>query len=85
MLGPARAGKVIAKNLTWDVITKGNIPALNDKEAARDAVKHLVSLGASNDYVTADVNNLTASLHRFLKDKNVHVAKEAAYVLDFLN
>ena len=85
MLGPARAGKVIAKNLIWDVITKGNIPALNDKEAARDAVKHLVSLGASNDYVTADVNNLTTSLHRFLKDKNVHVAKEAAYVLDFLN
>lgn len=85
MLGPARAGKVIAKNLTWDVITKGNIPALNDKEAARDAVKHLVSLGASNDYVTADVNNLTTSLHRFLKDKNVHVAKEAAYILDFLN
>ena len=85
MLGPARAGKVIAKDLIWDVITKGNIPALNDKEAARDAVKHLVSLGASNDYVTADVNNLTTSLHRFLKDKNVHVAKEAAYVLDFLN
>ncbi|MBR5573724.1 MAG: DEAD/DEAH box helicase family protein [Paludibacteraceae bacterium] len=85
MLGPARAGKVIAKNLIWDVITKGNIPALNDKEAARDAVKHLVSLGASNDYVTADVNNLTTSLHRFLKDKNVHVVKEAAYVLDFLN
>lgn len=77
--------KTLAKNLMWDMITKGNIPALNDKEAARDAVKHLVSLGASNDYVTADVNNLTTSLHRFLKDKNVHVAKEAAYVLDFLN
>lgn len=85
MLGPARAGKVIAKNLIWDVITKGNIPALNDKEAARDAVKHLVSLGASNDYVTADVNNLITKLHRFLKDHNVYVAKEAAYALDFLN
>ena len=85
MMKPHHAAKVIAKNLIWDVITKGNIPALNDKEAARDAVKHLVSLGASNDYVTADVNNLTTQLHRFLKDHNVHVAKEAAYVLDFLN
>lgn len=85
MLSPARAGKVIAKNLIWDVITKGNIPALNDKEAAKDAVKHLVSLGASNDYVTADVNNLTTSSYRFFKDKNVHVAKEVAYILDFLN
>ena len=85
MMKPHHAAKVIAKNLIWDVITKGNIPALNDKEAARDAVKHLVSLGASNDYVTADVNNLTTQLHKFLKDHNVHVAKEAAYVLDFLN
>lgn len=85
MMKPHHAAKVIAKNLIWDVITKGDIPAMNDKEAARDAVKHLVSLGASNDYVTADVNNLTTKLHQFLKDKNVHVAKEAAYVLDFLN
>lgn len=85
MMKPHHAAKVIAKNLIWDVITKGNIPAMNDKEAARDAVKHLVSLGASNDYVTADVNNLTTKLQRFLKDHNVYVAKEAAYVLDFLN
>ena len=46
MLKPWGAAKVIGKNLIWDVITKGNIPAMNDKEAARDAVKHLVSLGA---------------------------------------
>lgn len=85
MMKPHHAAKVIAKNLIWDVITKGNIPALNDKAAARDAVKHLVSLGASNDYVTADVNNLTTSLYRFTKDKNIPVAKQAAYVLDFLN
>jgi len=85
MLGPAKAGKVIAKNLIWDVITKGNIPALNDKEAARDAVKHLVSLGASNDYVTADVNNLTGTLYKLTKDKNIPVARQAAWFLDFLN
>lgn len=85
MMNPFRAAKVIGKNLIWDVITKGNIPAINDKEAARDAVKHLVSLGASNDYVTADVNNLTTQLYRLTKDKNIPVAKQAAYLLDFLN
>lgn len=85
MLGPAKAGKVIAKNLIWDVITKGNIPALNDKEAARDAVKHLVSLGASNDYITADVNNLTGTIRKLTEDKNIPVAKQAAQLLDFLN
>lgn len=85
MMKPHHAAKVIAKNLFWDVITKGNIPAMNDQEAARDAVKHLVSLGASNDYVTADVNNLTTQLHRWTKDKHIPVAQQAAYVLDFLN
>lgn len=85
MLKPWTAGKVIAKNLIWDVITKGNIPAMNDKEAARDAVKHLVSLGASNDYAVADVANLTTQLYRWTKDNNVYVAREAAAVLDFLN
>ena len=85
MLKPWNAGKVIAKNLIWDVITKGNIPAMNDKEAARDAVKHLVSLGASNDYAVADVANLTAQLYRWTKDNNLPVAREAAALLDFLN
>lgn len=68
MLKPWGAAKVIGKNLIWDVVTTGKIPALNDKEAARDAVNHLVSLGASNDYVTADVNNLTAKLKKLTKD-----------------
>lgn len=85
MMKPHHAAKVIAKNLIWDVITKGSIPAINNKEAARDAVKHLVSLGASNDYVTADVNNLTTRLHQFTVDKNIPVAKQAAKLLDFLN
>lgn len=85
MLKPWGAAKVIGKNLIWDVITKGNIPAMNDKEAARDAVKHLVSLGASNDYVTADVNNLTAKLKKLTKDKNIPIVQQAASLLDFLN
>jgi hypothetical protein len=85
MLGPARAAKVIAKNLIWDVITKGEIPAMNDKEATRDAVKHLVSLGATNDYSTADVQNFTTMIYNLTKDKNIQVAKQAAYVLDMLN
>lgn len=85
MMKPWNAAKVIGKNLIWDVITKGNIPAMNNKDAARDAVKHLVSLGASNDYVTADVNNLTTKLYKFTKDKHIPVAQQAALLLDFLN
>lgn len=92
MMKPHHAAKVIAKNLIWDVITKGNIPALNDKEAARDAVKHLVSLGASNDYVTADVNNLTTQIANFLKQmegeikhRNLPAIRKTAEILDFLN
>ena len=85
MMKPWNTAKVIAKDLIWDVIMKGNIPALNKKEAARDAVKHLVSLGASNDYVTADVNALTTQLHRWTKDKHIPVAQQAAHLLDFLN
>jgi hypothetical protein len=85
MMKPWGAAKVIAKNLIWDCITKGNIPAMNDKEAARDAVKHLVSLGATNDYATADVANLTTKLYQWTKDKNIPVAKQAAKLLDFLN
>jgi hypothetical protein len=85
MLKPWNAAKVIAKNLIWDTITKGNIPAMNDREATRDAVQHLVSLGATNDYSTADVQNFTTSIYKFTKDKNVPIAKQAAWLLDFLN
>jgi hypothetical protein len=85
MLKPWNAAKVIAKNLIWDTITKGNIPAMNDREATKDAVQHLVSLGATNDYSTADVQNFTTSIYKFTKDKNVPIAKQAAWLLDFLN
>jgi hypothetical protein len=48
-------------------------------------VQHLVSLGATNDYSTADVQNFTTSIYKFTKDKNVPIAKQAAWLLDFLN
>lgn len=82
---PWGAMKTIAKDLIWDVLVKGNIPAMNDKAAARDAVNHLVSLGATQDYAAADVRNFTTRLVKFTKDKNIVVAKEAAQLLDFLN
>jgi hypothetical protein len=85
MLNPARAAKVIAKDLIWDVITKGNIPAMNDKEAARDAVKHLVSLGATNDYAISDVQNFTTTIRKLAEDKNVQGIKQLTQMVDFLN
>jgi hypothetical protein len=85
MLGPARAGKVIAKDLIWDVITKGNIPAMNNKEAARDAVKHLVSLGATNDYAISDVQNFTSTIRKLAEDKNIQGIKQLTQMVDFLN
>jgi predicted nucleotidyltransferase len=85
MLKPWNAAKVIGKNLIWDTITKGEIPAMNDREATKDAVNHLVSLGATNDYSTADVKNFTTAIRQFTKDKNIPIAKQAAALLDWLN
>ena len=85
MLKPWGAAKIIGKELIWDTITKGEIPAMHDKAATRDAVNHLVSLGATNDYAAADIQNFTTQIYRFTKDKNVQVAKQAAFLLDFLN
>ena len=82
---PWGAMKTIAKDLMWDVLVNGNIPAMNDKQAARDAVEHLVSLGATQDYAAADVRNFTTKLAKWAKRQNLAVAKEATQLLDFLN
>jgi hypothetical protein len=85
MLKPWNAAKVIAKNLIWDTVTTGRIPAMQDKAATRDAVRHLVSLGATNDYSTADVQNFTTAIRRLMEDKNIPVAKQLTRWIDYLN
>lgn len=79
------------KNMIYDTLAsyqKGNgltMPALNDKEATQDAVHHFVSLGATQDYMAKDVQNITKQLATWLHDNNIHGLAEGADVLDFIN
>lgn len=89
--------KTLAKNLMWDMIQKGELPAMNDREATKDAVNHLVSLGATNDYAASDAILITSRLKKFIKQTEKEVSEEIespvnmvflkrlSEVIDFLN
>ena len=83
MNGPFRTMKIVGKHLMWDCIKNGDIPAFNDPELTRDAVKHLVVLGATQDYATKDVQMATEKLVEWTR--KIHGVHEAAKLVDFVN
>ena len=91
-MGPAKTISTVFKNLVWDCVKSGELPALSNSEAARNAVNHLVQLGATQDYMAKEVNRLTGRLKEMLKDfsdKHPNFATKSivkpAELLDFLN
>lgn len=85
MMGPANFSKSLFKNMMWDAAIKKELPAFLDVEATRDAVNHLVTLGATQDYLTKDVQGITANIRKFLEQKNVYGLKEASQLADMFN
>lgn len=85
MMGPVNFSKSLFKNMIWDAAMKKELPAFLDVEATRDAVNHLVTLGATQDYLTKDVQGITANIRKFLEQKNVYGLKEASQLADMFN
>lgn len=83
MNGPVRTINIVGKHLMWDCINNGDIPAFNDPELTRDAVKHLVVLGATQDYAAKDVQAFTEQLVEWTR--KIHGVHEAAKLVDFIN
>lgn len=91
-MNPAKAISTVFKNLVWDCMRSGELPALSNPEVTRNAVNHLVQLGATQDYMAKEVNRLTGRLKEMLKDfsdKHPNIVTKAAVapaeLLDFLN
>lgn len=91
-MNPAKAVSTVFKNLVWDCMRSGELPALSNPEATRNAVNHLVQLGATQDYMAKEVNRLTGRLKEVLKDfsdKHPNLVTKGvvkpAELLDFLN
>ncbi len=95
---PARTAKVLGKDMLWEFLVKGawdfvkkgkagtgaRTPAMVDRAVTRDAVKHLVTLGATNDYCTTDVQNVSAKVKEFLHRLPAN-ALGTAYVADMVD
>ena len=84
-MGPVKAGQVAIKNMIVEVIRTGKLPAMQDPAATKEAIGHLVKLGASNDYAAANVNLMTEQLLKLCKDKKLTGLTEAAYIVDLIN
>lgn len=87
MMGVPAFGKAVFKNMIWDAAAgkKGIDAAYYDEAATRDAVKHLVVLGATQDYQTKDVQRITGKIRELMTDKNIWGAKQAAIAADWIN
>lgn len=92
---PDRALKALAQYIIFDCAKKGTLPAYAHPDDFKMAARHLVQLGATQDYSAADVNNVTEKLRNFVRelaDSEEVVKKGAGYAatpiaaaLDFIN
>ena len=92
---PDRALKALAQYIIFDCAKKGTLPAYAHPDDFKMAARHLVQLGATQDYSAADVNNVTEKLRNFVRelaDSEGVVKKGAGYAatpiaaaLDFIN
>ena len=78
-----KALKVVAKNIIWDAVIKGHLPAFHDTKLTADAVKHFVQLGATNDYSAKDVQLITEKLAKWAE--GIVGVEQAANFVDFAN
>jgi hypothetical protein len=75
-MGLRKTLKVLGKDLLWDGLTGKGKPAFKNPEIARDAVKHLVQLGATQDI---PVKNIARGLDKLAeKAKGIPVAEQLA-------
>lgn len=92
---PDRAMAALFKYIIYDSAKNNTIPAYAHPEDFKLASKHLVQLGATQDYAAADVNALTEKLRNFVRglanDENVgkkaigYTATPLATALDYMN
>jgi N12 class adenine-specific DNA methylase len=72
---PDRALKALFKYIVVDCIRQGTLPAYAHPDDFHFAAKHLVQLGATQDYSAADVNAVTGNLRKFVRN----LAKEPGF------
>ncbi len=65
---PVNALKHLFKYIVVDSIKAGTLPAYAHPEDFQFAAKHLVQLGATEDYAAADVNAITKTLRNYFTD-----------------
>lgn len=92
---PDRGMKALMQYVILDSIKTGTLPAYAHPDDFREAAKHLVQLGATQDYAAADVNNITEKFRDYAKslskDENFVKATAGkgalplAVVLDYMN
>ena len=91
---PDRAMRALAQYVIFDCVKAGTIPAYAHPEDFKFAASHLVQLGATQDYSSADVNNVTEKFREMVReaaqsDRPVRVAGYAvtplAAALDYIN
>lgn len=66
-LHPVTLLKNVFRGQLLDSLRNSEIPAYNNPEDAKFAAKHLVQLGATQDYAAADVNMVTEKLRELVK------------------
>ena len=92
---PAVALKHLFKYIIVDSIKSGTLPAYAHPEDFQLAAKHLVQLGATEDYAAADVNAITKKIREFFKGLQAddaawkkaagNVGSPAAIMMDWVN
>jgi len=65
---PVDGFNTFVKFMITDCIKKGAMPCYANPEVFKDAARHLVKLGASDDYAASEVLVLTEKLKTFLQD-----------------
>lgn len=87
IMGFGGTGKTILRDMIWNAAIKGklDVPAFNDPELTKDAVKHFVKLGATNDVPTAAQKRYVKNIADWLHEHNVYGVDYAAYGIDKAN
>ena len=67
--------QTFVKFMITDCIKKGTLPCYANPEVYKDAAKHLVKLGANDDYANKEVVALTAKFREMLKDTEQKMAE----------
>jgi hypothetical protein len=70
--------------ITYDA-AKGNTPSFANKELAKDAAKHTLQFGATQDIPIKQIQLMTEKLHEFAKKKNIPVGKQMTWLLKEFN